>query len=224
MKLAKKDQAVMDGLSRTRLALVETIQHFPGLQGDSPNAVRKRVERLSAKGFVASSLLPSRCQWFRQSKAGCKHTGSPACWSESPALGVIAEALAVGAMMKTRGFDILRPADVATFLRRAACDDSLAIPARVMASRFFRTEEQNGDLRLCYLLAEIRPAAKLEQRAETILNQLVRIPVFNSMINSDLFGLVIAVPTDGVRASLNVGKLAVPVRVILVEQFRHLAL
>lgn len=222
MKLQPKDEVVLDGISHTRCALPETIQTF--LEGDTLNAARKRAERMAADGFLATSLLPSGRQWFRHSKLGCKHTGSPACWSESPPPGVIAEALAAGAVMNISGFKILRPADVARFLRAAALDDSLAIPARVMASRFVRTEEQNGDLRLNYLLAEIRPAAKLEQRAETVLHQLGRIPVFNSLINSDLFGLVIAVPTDGVRATLVVDKLAVPVRVIVVEEFRHLTL
>jgi hypothetical protein len=222
MKLQPKHEAVLDGLSKTRCALPETIQMF--LEGDTLNAARKRAEQMAASGWLVTSLLPSGRQWFRQSKLGCKHTGSPACWCESPAAGVIAEALAAGAVMNISGFNILRPADVARFLQAAALDESLAIPSRVMASRFVRTEEQNGDLRLNYLLAEIRPAAKLAQRAKTVLHQLGRIPVFDSLIRSDLLGLIIAVPTDGVRATLVLEKFAVPVRVIVVEELRHLTL
>jgi hypothetical protein len=227
VKLQTKDKAMLDGLRRCRCALPETMQKFDGLKEDSLNALRKRAEHLVKKGLAETSLLPSGRQWFRQSKLGCKHTGSPASWAESPAPGIIAESLATAALLDINGFYVTTPAEVATLLRVIAREESIAIPARVAASRFVGTEEKDDEFRLNYLLAEIRPPDRLRLRAETVLTQLTRVPVFKFLMDFDLFGIIIAVPSEGVHSALVAQNLSYPlsdaIRIVVVEELQQLA-
>jgi hypothetical protein len=71
--ISAQDKPVFNILHRVRAIRPETLARYGELKGASDEAVRKRVERLVEKDFLATSALPSGRQIFRLS---CKGVGA----------------------------------------------------------------------------------------------------------------------------------------------------
>ena len=102
------------------------------------------------------------------------------------------------------------------FLRRKsvyyAFDDttktfaSLKTKDKAEANRLLMAMNEAGkqpfESQILFVIAELRPAEQLAQRAETVLQNLSRTPLFSTLTSVGLLGAVIVVPTAGVKATL----------------------
>ena len=70
------------------------------------------------------------------------------------------------------------------------------------------------------LLAEIRPADDLARRVETIIEKFRAMMVLDRLMAFDLFGVTVAVPAAGVKATLSAKTLPVPATIEIVEELQ----
>jgi hypothetical protein len=224
--ISAQDKPVLDILHRVRAILPETAGRYGQLKGASDEALRKRMERLAEKDFLATSALPSGRQIFRLSRKGVKLTGSPTSWAASPTCGILAEALSVSALAWKKDDFLFPTRSEFERLLKDLGGEQIQVPPRVTRSRFvLRTMkgEHQPEMRLDYWLAELRPAAALASRAEVVAINIAAVPVFKRLIAAGLFGISIAVPTNGVRATLETNALSIPAHIVVVEELQHLA-
>lgn len=227
--LSPQDEALLDVLARVRAMLSETAVQYGSLRAPSADAMRKRMERLCEKGLLASSLLPSGRQLYRLSAKGVRATGAPSVWAGSPSLGVAAEALSVSAVAwKTEEFVFPKRIELEKLLGELASGPpKVTIPARLHASRFVLRRGKSSDAtgaewHLNYWLAEQRTAEELRRRCQVVMQNLRTVPALAELMAADLLGVTIAVPSEGVRATIKTDGLPVPAEVLVVAELNHL--
>jgi hypothetical protein len=226
--LSHRDKTTIATVGRVRGTRAETLLQYAQLKtARSADAARKQLERLCAQSYLAASPLPRGSRLFRLSNKGVVITGAPPAYANSPSTGIAAEMLAVSALAwQTEEFLFLTKSEVEDLLGNSGPDS--AMPR--LTSRFvLRPVKADGDeagavseLHLHAFLAELRPADELARRVEVIFQQATRNPLLAVLIQVGLFGVTVAVPSPGVKASLKARIFPFETSVVVVEDIQDL--
>jgi DNA-binding PadR family transcriptional regulator len=226
--LSQWDLALLEVLARVRGIRPETVLKYSKLKipGGS-EAIRKRLDRLCDKGLLAKSSLPRGGQIYRLSHKGVRLTGASAAFANSPSVSIAAEMLSISSVAwKTS--DYLFPTNVErdSFLAELAENSSMAKVHARLFLRLNKTQDRrdNSAQETCihYWLAELRPPNDLQKRTEIIVQNLLRIGIFLELNHVGLFGITIAVPSHGVKASLDASSFPVSTETLVVEELQNL--
>lgn len=224
--LPHEQQVILKILGRVRAASIEALFKYPDLaEAGTPDTLRKRCDRLTERGLLAKSNLPGSTQLYRLSKMGAQLVGAPASYAEPLTAATAYDSVAASHC----GWE----KDRFVFLTR---QEWLALGSEL--SPGFAMERQQGRFllrrvsshppvthRLQFWLAEFKPAVDLARRVHAISNALVKAhPLFPELIQRDLFGISVAVPTQGVADTLlNHRPFPVPVDPIVVPELAPVA-
>jgi len=224
--LSEFDKAMLQILLRTRGMDVRTAQRYlaPG-DTRSEDALRKNFERLRDSGYIAGSKLPSGRQMFRLSHKGVKLVGAPAAWAARLTASIAAEMISISAVAWNRDeFLFLTQAELSALLQelQPRCEVS-RLPGRFLLRSAKDSETESNTFRLNYWMCEIRPAESLRRRVQVVAENLARNAVFAELMSTRQFGMSIAVPSLGVKASLEQGDFPVDSEVLVVEELQELA-
>jgi hypothetical protein len=223
------DQGILEILARVRGARVQTLLKYPKTNGaGNEEAMRKRLERLCDKGYLASSSLPIGPKIFRLSHKGVKITGAPTSFAASPSASIAAEILA-GSSFGYRHEDFV-------LLTRIECNKLLdeftrdANQPKIMGRfvlRRIKCRNESGqivsEIHVHMLLAELRPASELAHRIEIIVQNLLRTAIFHDLIAAALFGFTVVVPSVGVKKSLEEQSLPVETAIEVLEELQNIS-
>lgn len=224
--LPHEQQVILKILGRVRAASIEALFKYPGLEAVTPDTLRKRCDRLVEKGLLGKSAIPGSTQIYRLSKKGVQLVGAPASYAEPLTAATAYDSVAASHC----GWE----KDRFVFLTR---QEWLALGSEL--SPGFAMERQQGRFLLRrvsvdppethylhFWLAEFKPADQLARRIHAISSALTKAnPLFPELIQRDLFGVSVAVPTQGVADTLlNHQPFPVPVVPIVVPELAPLAL
>ncbi len=226
-KLSSLDLAALAIIARSRGARAEKVARHPLFKTESIDAVRKRLERLCDQGLLVASKLPRGPQIFRLSHEGVALTGAPAAYANSPSAGIGADMIAVSELCLHEGFIFLTKAELEELLAKLAPDSERPRLTGRFVLRLVKAADGNSsasssELHLHAFLAELRPADDLARRAGVVIDSLRRSPVFRDLIQTNLLGLTLAVPSRGVKASLEAKSFAVETSIVVVEELQDL--
>jgi len=73
-----------------------------------------------------------------------------------------------------------------------------------------------------FLFAEPRTADSVRKRIEIIVQNLCRNKVFAELMELALFGVTIAVSSEGIKSAIETGSFSVPIKVEVVEELQDL--
>ncbi len=214
-------------------AAVSVLARFRGLQAEvapnyavlrdvkTPGAARKRFERMAKKGLLAASKLPAGPQVFRLSAMGVKLTGAPPSFADAPTLGVSYDMIAASHLgWRTGEFIFLTRSELdALAAELTPNSEPLKHHGRLLL-RSSRTAGPGHDLEwhLHFWLAEFKPAEQLARRIEVIAKQLPgSAPLFEAAKEMGLLGVTVAVPSVGVKATLEAMSFPLEVSPVVVE-------
>jgi hypothetical protein len=226
--LSHRDKITLATIARVRGIRAETLLNYPQLKSErSPDAVRKQLERLCDHGFLAASPLPRGPRLFRLSSKGVALTGAPPAYANSPSVGIGAEMLAVSALAwRTDEFLFPTKGELEGLLSSSESD---SVKPRLTSRFVLRPVTAGGikagstsELHLHAFMAELRPAEELAKRIEIIVQQSGRSTVLAGLIQSGLFGVTAALPSRGVKASLETKSFAVETALVVVEELQDL--
>lgn len=206
-RLSRDDKAILAILTRSRAIGPEAARKFGEVKHLSVEALRKRLSRLTASGFLAASKLSDGRLIYRLSHKGVRITGAPPAWAASPSAAILAEALSVVAFAhRTDEFFFLTKAELYLLFR-----DFLTVtdPPRTIGRFLLRrvhTKDETGKVsvesHLHLWLAEPKPIEELIRRIEVILQHLERTPILRELIENQLLGFTIVVPTKEAKMHL----------------------
>lgn len=224
--LSAWDTALLWILARVRGLRPETALKYTKLRSAGGiEAVRKRMDRLAEKGFLAKSSLP-KGQIFRLSHKGVRITGAPAAFANSPSGAIAAEMLSVSSF-GWRNPDYMFLLNSERDVLMGDLTGGAELPK--ITGRFFLRSLHKGELhatqdetRLHYWLAEIRPAGDLAKRVSIIVENTNRVQVFSNLMKTSLFGITIAVPTRAVKVSLDRKSFPLPTEIHVVPELQIL--
>jgi hypothetical protein len=219
---------ILKVLTRTRGVRLDLLMKFNRVvAGRSQEALRKHLERMCVKGLLAKSAMPSGSQLFRFSKKGSQTVGAPASWAQSPSSGVVSEIVSVCA--------VAGDTDKYLFLTREESQKTLSalghvgeipkLPGRLVFRSVELRDETgriNCETHLKLWISELRPPEHLAKRVHIIAENLQRHAVFARLIEARVFGLTLAVPSLGVKASLEILPFPVPTEICVVEELQSL--
>ena len=225
---SSRDKITLHTIARVRGVRAETLLHYLQLKaGRSAEATRKQLERLCASGFAAASALPRGSRLFRLSRKGVALTGAPAAYAGSPSTGIAADMIAVSSLAwRTDEFLFPTKTELEELLAGLAPDSEKPKPAVRFVLRPVKADGDNGRssavLHLHAFMAELRPADDLARRAGVVLDGLRRSAVFRDLIQARLLGFTIAVPSRGVKASLEGKPFEIETSIVVVEELQDL--
>jgi hypothetical protein len=224
--LSTWDVALLHILARVRGLRPETAFKYSKLKiPGGAEAVRKRMERLCNKGFLAKSPLPRGGQIFRLSHKGVRLTGAPPAFANSPSLCIAAEMLSVSAFGYADEFLFLTATERDALMADCAKDSEGKLTGRFLLRSLTSSSVAVGPSLGTHLhlwLAEVRPAEELAKRVDTIVQKLNQVPVCAEFIRTGIFGITIAVPSRGVKAALDGRKFPVPTAAVVVDELQDL--
>lgn len=217
--LPLEQKVILEILARVRGARVDSLlQYSPLKKAGTSETLRKRCDRLVAKGWLSKSSLPGGSQLFRLSKKGAKLTGAPDSYAETPTAAIAYEMLATSSCAwRTDEFQFLTRQEF----------DALCVelfPGFSMErhqGRFLlrRASSQLSEAHLHFWLAEFKPAAQLAARVVAIINALTKTsPLFSELNRRGLFGISIPVPTEGVAETLRLKALPTNISIVIVPE------
>lgn len=173
----------------------------------NPEAIRKRMERLCDKGFLAHSKLPSGLRIFRLTHKGVALMNAPKAFASSPTLGIAVEMLSVASFAaKSEEFVFPTHEEMNAVLSElTGTNITLKVPGRFVW-RFSGPAPDTAKSDVCfhYWLAEPpRPADKLAKRVQVVFEKLIQNKAIADLVELGLFGFTVVVPSEGFRATFN---------------------
>jgi hypothetical protein len=207
-QLSRTDQVLLYWLARTGGLRAEDARKYPGLEHiRTTEAMTKRLDRLCAAGYVAASPLLRGPRLYRLSQKGARLTSAPNSYTAKPTAGKLVQLVsisAVGARVKEVVF--VSPQQLASLAQDLSVDPIPAnFPGRFALRTFPASDAANGhdgETHVFYWLAENRSPENLVKRVETIIAKLRTYALFASLIELDLFGVAVAVPSMAAKAAL----------------------
>lgn len=225
-QLSNYDLSALGVLARLRGLKSEMAPKFAVLrEAKTPGAARKRFERMCKRGVLATSKLPAGSQLFRLSAKGVKMIGAPPSFADPPTQGICYDMIASGACgWRTQEFIFLTRSELDALVEKLSpLSKPLKHHGRFIL-RAFQAEgtepkEQRIEWHLHFWLAEFKPAEQLAQRIEVIARQLPKsAPFFEDAKQMGLLGVTVAVPSAGVKTTLDAVTFPLEVSVVVVEE------
>jgi hypothetical protein len=226
--LSTLDSLILAILAVVRGVCAETLSRYRDLRdAGGAEAIRKRLERLAQRGYVANSSLPSGRRIYRLSHRGVRVTGAPSAFATNPSANILAEMVSVSACAwKSEEFDFLTLERRDSLLRQiTGKSDHGNVSGRLLLRKIkleATSDHQASEWHLHYWLAELRTADELTKRINVILQNLSRTPIFEELIAAGIFGVTIACPSPGAKASLEAKSFGVETTVVVIEELQHL--
>src|SRR5262245_43411959 len=128
--LSPYDLAALRVLARVRGMQPEVACKYAVLrEAKTLDATRKRFERLTSKGLLATSKLSAGSQMFRLSKQGVKVTGAPPSFADAPTQAVCYDMIASAACgWRANDFVFLTRSEFLALIEQLSPDSKLAKP------------------------------------------------------------------------------------------------
>ncbi len=224
--LPHEQQVILKILGKVRAATIEALFKYPDLaEAGTPDTLRKRCDRLTERGLLAKSNLPGSTQLYRLSKKGAQLVGAPASYAEALTAAVAYDSVAASNCGWQKDlFVILTRQELLTLGSQLSPEFSMERnQGRFLLRRVSVGPPETHHLH--FWLAEFKPADQLARRIHAISSALTKAnPLFDQLIQRGLFGISVAVPTQGVADTLlNHQPFPVPVHPIVVPELVHLA-
>lgn len=221
------DRKLLELCARTRCLWPEILVAYSWLKlSGSVDAIRKRLERLCDKGFLAQSKLPNGLRVFRLSLKGVSVVGAPQSFATSPTLGIAVEMLSV-ATFAAKPEEFLFPTNEemdSVLSELTGGKTALRVPGRFML-RLSKSSagSTKTEARLHYWLAEPpKPADKVAKRVQVVFDKLTQNNVIGELVTLGLFGFTIVVPSEGFRATLNTYRFPTEIEVVVLPALQTL--
>lgn len=220
------DLSALGVLARVRGIQAEVACKYAVLrEAKTLGSTQKRFERAVKRGLLATSKLPAGPQMFRLSAKGVKLTGAPPCFADAPTQGVCYDMVASAACgWRTQEFIFLTRSELDALVEKLSpLSKPLKHHGRFVLRAFqaegTESKEQRIKWHLHFWLAEFKPAEHLAQRLEVIANQLTKsAPFFEDAKQMGLLGVTVAVPSAGVKTTLDAVTFPLEVSVVVVEE------
>lgn len=220
------DQAVCKTLARVRGLRPETALKYQKLKAVmTVGATRKRFDRLVEKGLAAKSNLPAGPQIYRSSRKGVQLTGAPSSFADAPTEAVAYDMVATSSCgWRTDEFVFLTRVEFIAICEQLYPGFRIErFPGRFLLRTIKRStansEKPESEAHLHFWLAEFKPAEQLARRVEVIVEHLTKSnPFFEEAIRAGLFGITIAVPTAGVKATLEQKTFPVETSIVVLDE------
>lgn len=220
------DHAVLQTLARVRGLRAKTAPKYPKLNVvKNEEASRKRFERLEQSGLLAKSSLPAGSQLFRLSRKGVQLTGAPNSFADAPTESVAYDMVAASSCgWRTDEFVFLTREEFVLICEQLYPEFKIArFPGRFLLRTIKRptrnSEEPQSETHLHFWLAEFKPAEQLARRIEVVVEHLTKSsPFFQEAIHAGIFGITVAVPTEGVKATLDQKKFPIEITIVVLEE------
>lgn len=218
------DQAVVKTLKRLRGLRPKMASKYPKLDAvKNEESSRKRFERLEKHGLVAKSSLPAGPQIFRLSRKGVQLTGAPNSFADAPTEAVAYDMLAASSCgWKLDEFVFLTREEFVVICTQLCPEFQMAkFPGRFLLRTIKRTTDnsEQAETHLHFWLAEFKPAEQLARRIEVIVEHLTKSNAFfGEAIRAGLFGITVAVPTAGVKATLEQKKFPIETSIVVLDE------
>ncbi len=223
--LSPADIIILETVGRTRGLTVETALAYRLLKAmGNAEALRKRMERLCEKGFLAHSKLPNGLRVFRLTHKSVPLMNAPKAYASSPTAGIAVEMLSVASFAAKADefvFPTSQEAD-AVFSELVGAPTSLKVPGR-FALRFSKsaTDAAQSEVQIHYWLAEPpKPADKIAKRVQVVFEKLRQTKLVADLIELGLFGFTVVVPSEGVRATLKTYRFPVQTEVVVLSMLQ----
>lgn len=217
--ISKSDLTILMVIARVRGLRARDARHYPSLQFiPTEEAVEKRFQRLTERGYLASSQLPSGPRIYRLSEKGARLCNAPRCFSGKPTKAIIAEMISTSSLGHVPGQQAILTSDDSQALWKALGTE--VGPARIPGRYLIYTEDNAERARLELWFCELRTPDEIAKRVQTIFEKLSQIKGFAELIELGLFGFCIVVATESAKTAVETKNFPVPVRVVVVEALR----
>jgi hypothetical protein len=170
--------------------------------------------------LLIASKLPRGSQLYRLSRKGAAHVGAPPAWT-SFSESIAAEGLATSALgCQPDTIVLTRSESTELFRTLSNGTEEPKIIGRVILRQIQSTGETRFETHIHTLLAELRTPEQLAARIAIIVRNLARSQLLAELIEAKLFGVTVAVASNGAKKALETKTFPVETLIEVIEDLQ----
>jgi hypothetical protein len=208
-------------IARTRGVRADDLLNHPLLHGKATSeGLRKKLDRMVGEGLLQCVSLPHGSKIYFLSRRSADQLDAPPAFAKTPTQSVMGIMLATSSLIFEQTYQFLSQNELSSVIFALGGEPAPTPPGQFLL-RTFRVG-QELETHLHFFLGEIRTVEALAKRVVVTVEKLSELKFFRKLMELSLFGITIAVPSQGVKESLSAIQFSIPVDIAVVNAMQDL--